>query len=191
MATIKPHVRRLLEMYGLDPKESIWDCHGTWVLYHSACQAIAAKLNILFSEPEIVHMNLDNKQVVIKVHGYLKDGTGERWDFGEALPSNNKNAYPVSMAQKRAEDKVILHLANLRQHGIYSSEEADDFKKKPASRKDSNDAKRIMNLINEATTPHNVNEIMTHHTDEIMNQPAAIQRQIKKAGENKFSSLQE
>ena len=188
MAKIKPQVKELLEKYELDPRESIWDCHGTWVLYHSACQVIAAKLDIRFSEPEVVHHDLAKKEVVIKVRGYTQDGR-ERWDFGEALPSNNKNAYPVSMAQKRGEDKVILHLANLRQYGVYSSEESDDFRKKPASRKDSDNAKRIMNLIREATTTHNVQSVMTHYENEIMEQPAAIQRQIKKASQTKLASL--
>lgn len=188
MATIKPQVKALLEKYDLNPRESIWDCHGTWVLYHSACQVIAAKLDIRFSEPEVVHQDLSKKEVVIKVRGYTQDGR-ERWDFGEALPSNNKNAYPVSMAQKRGEDKVILHLANLRQYGVYSSEESDDFRKKPASRKDSDNAKRIMTLIREATTAQNVQSIMSHHTDDLMELPAAVQRQIKKASQTKLASL--
>ena len=43
-------------------------------------------------------------------------------------PKNNKNAYPIAMAEKRAKDRVILKL--LAAHGdLYSEEEADDFKR--------------------------------------------------------------
>ena len=188
MATIKPRVKELLEKFGLDPRQSLWDCHGTWVLYHAACQVIANKLDIRFDEPEVVQMNLADKQVVIKVHGRLPDGIS-RWDFGEALPGNCKNAYPVSMALKRAEDKVILHLAQLRQHGIYSDQEAEEFKRKPSNRREADNAKNIITLIREATTTKNVEAIMSGHTDQLMELPAVVQRQIKKAREDKLSSL--
>ena len=37
MATIKPEVRKILEQFGLNPREALWDCHGTWVLLHKSC----------------------------------------------------------------------------------------------------------------------------------------------------------
>ena len=48
------------------------------------------------------------------------------WSFGEAMGYNLKNNYPFAMAEKRAKDRVILKLAGL--HGVYSEEEAEDFK---------------------------------------------------------------
>jgi hypothetical protein len=53
---------------------------------------------------------------------------GERveYSFGEASPKNNKNNYPIAMAEKRAKDRVILKL--LASHGaLYSEAEADEF----------------------------------------------------------------
>jgi hypothetical protein len=55
---------------------------------------------------------------------------GERseWATGEAAPYNNKNGYPLAMAEKRAKDRVILKL--LQAHGaLYSEDEAEDFKR--------------------------------------------------------------
>ena len=40
---------------------------------------------------------------------------GERTEnsFGEAAPYNNKNNYPLAMAEKRAKDRVILKLLEI------------------------------------------------------------------------------
>ena len=130
MASIKPEVRKILETFGLNPREALWDCHGSWVLLHRACQTIAMKMNIQFCEPIIAFLDLDKKHCVIKLKGFTAED--DRWDIGEASPGNNKNSYPVSMALKRAEDKIVIHLAKLREHGVYSSEEADEFKSKPS-----------------------------------------------------------
>ena len=56
-----------------------------------------------------------------------KKGDASAWSFGEAMPSNNKNAYPFAMAEKRAKDRVILKLIGLS-GDAYSEDEADDFK---------------------------------------------------------------
>jgi hypothetical protein len=49
--------------------------------------------------------------------------------FGECMPGNNKNEYPVAMAEKRAMSRAVLKLAGLYQEGFFSEDEADDFKK--------------------------------------------------------------
>ncbi len=106
MATIKPQVKATLEKFGLNPREALWDCHGSWVLLHSACQTIAMKLGIKFEKPQILHMDIAKKEVVFMLKGFVDSPDGEyRWDVGEAMPSNNKNAYPCAMALKRVEDK--------------------------------------------------------------------------------------
>ena len=65
------------------------------------------------------------------VFGHL--GEISEWSIGEASPTNNKNAYPFAMAEKRAKDRVILKLIGL--HGmVYSEIEADDFRPDPTSK---------------------------------------------------------
>lgn len=190
MAQVKPEVRRILETFGLNPRDALWDCHGSWVLLHRACQTIAMKMGIKFDEPKVLHMDISKKEVVFMIKGTNKDGES-RYDIGEAMPSNNKNSYPVSMALKRAEDKVIIHLARLREHGVYSSEEADEFKSKPANKKGVDHMNRVMTLIKEATTADNVREIIKGHRDELNGLPVASQRRIQKAREDKLSSFKE
>lgn len=122
---LDPRLLDILKQYDENPEEALWDCHGTWVVYHKAIERIAAKANIVFERPDITETDAASKIAVIVVGGRM----GERyeWSFGEAAPYNNKNAYPYAMAEKRAKDRVVLKLVGL--HGLaYSEEESDDFK---------------------------------------------------------------
>jgi hypothetical protein len=47
--------------------------------------------------------------------------------FGECTPGNNKNEYPVAMAEKRAMSRAVLKLAGLYEQGFFSEDEANDF----------------------------------------------------------------
>ncbi len=120
-----PKLLAILEEYGEAPKDAMWDCHGTWVIYHRAIERIAAKAKISFDMPEIVEAKSADRIVAIVARGFM--GERSEWSFGEAAPGNNKNSYPYAMAEKRAKDRVVLKLVGL--HGLaYSEEESDDFR---------------------------------------------------------------
>ena len=127
MKQIPKHIKALIDKHGLDA-EAVWDCHGTPVLLHRACEEVAAKLDIRFEEPNIIHCDAVKKECVLIVKGSIMKGESEirEWSFGEAMGYNLKNNYPFAMAEKRAKDRVILKLAGL--HGVYSEEEAEGFK---------------------------------------------------------------
>ena len=114
----------LLKEVGLTPNDAMWNCHGTWVMLHKACEKIGAHLGITWHPPQIIEQ--DSKTAVSMVVTGEREGIKE-WSMGEASKSNCKNAYPWAMAEKRGKDRVILKFAGL--HGdMYSEEEADDFK---------------------------------------------------------------
>lgn len=118
---LDPLVADTLKSFGFGP-DACWDCHGTWVVYHRALEQIAAKAGIAFDMPMVLEARGDAKCVALCVTG--KFGDKAEWSVGEASPSNNKNAYPYAMAEKRAKDRVILKLIGL--HGlVYSEEEFD------------------------------------------------------------------
>ncbi len=108
--------------YGIDSDE-IWEVHGTtWVVKHKALERVAAEVGIAWDKPELKVCDMAQGLFVVLIGGRL----GERveYSFGEASPKNNKNAYGVAMAEKRAKDRVILKL--LAVHGdIYSKAEMD------------------------------------------------------------------
>jgi hypothetical protein len=108
-------------------EDELWEVHGsTWCVKHKALERIAAEVGIVWEKPELKVCDMAAGITAILVGGKL--GEHVEYSFGEASPKNNKNSYPLAMAEKRAKDRVILKL--LAVHGdIYSEEEADDFKK--------------------------------------------------------------
>ena len=113
---------QIIKDCGLTIQESIWDCHGTHVIYHSALEKIAAHKKITFDDPHVIHSDPKEKICVMKVSGKMNDRL--EWSIGEAAPYNNKNSYPYAMSEKRAKDRVILKLIDVA-GDVYSSEEAD------------------------------------------------------------------
>lgn len=51
--------------------------------------------------------------------------------FGEANTKNNKNSYPLAMAEKRAMSRVILKLTGFYELGAYGEDEFEESKTKP------------------------------------------------------------
>jgi len=124
---IDDRVKEVLQKQGFDWQECLWDCHGTWVMYHRFIEIAAAQNNIKYELSEI-ETNSKEGIVVIKCVGSLKDNTVTT--YGEASPKNNKNAYPYAMAEKRAVDRAVLKLLGL--HGfIYSEDEIEHTKPEP------------------------------------------------------------
>lgn len=76
---------------------------------------------------EIVNLSDDHKHCLIKALG--KKGDKIIQTFGECSPQNNTNAYPVSMAEKRAMSRIVLKLAGFYELGIFGEDESDDFKR--------------------------------------------------------------
>ena len=126
---LDPAIQEVLKKYHPEPKRAVWDCHGTWVVYHKDVELMAAKAGIVFDPPQVIEANGQGKCAAICVTAHL--GTRSDWSIGEAAPGNNKNAYPFAMAEKRARDRVAIKLLGL--HGVYSDEEADDFKQQAAA----------------------------------------------------------
>jgi hypothetical protein len=122
---IDPTLAEILKKHGANPETDIWDCHGTWVAYHRTLEKIAASVGVQFDPPIIIESDSQSGVVAICVTG--RAGDRSEWSIGEAHPKNNKNAYPYAMAEKRAKDRVIIKLVGL--HGVYSEDEADDFKR--------------------------------------------------------------
>lgn len=147
---LDPKVTEVLKADGFG-KEAVWDCHGTWVVYHRVLEQIAARRGIKFDQPFVVEANGKEKIAAICVTGNLGDQI--EWSIGEAAPYNNKNAYPYAMAEKRAKDRVILKLIGL--HGLaYSEDEADEFKGAPPPGKTPAD-----NLIEQAGEAQTITQL--------------------------------
>jgi len=121
-------IKDLAQKYDLS-KDDFWELkRGTrsmWIITHDACEKIAAKENIQFGAPTIYR---DSNQDVAIV-GDAKRGNKVIWSTGEASPKNCKAPYMFAMAEKRLKDRLVLKLINAYEYGVYSEEEADNFKK--------------------------------------------------------------
>ena len=117
-----PRIDKIRQDYGLSERD-VWELpqkRGTYLIRHSAVEAIAAKAGIVFDMPTILEADSGNGLAALIVRGSI----GERfeWSIGEASPKNIKVAYPWAMAEKRAKDRVVLKLVGL--HGlVYSQDE--------------------------------------------------------------------
>lgn len=112
--------------YGVLASE-IWPVrNGVYAIMHKALERVAVAQGIKFGLPTILSIGMPDKYAAVLVQGSMGDKSD--WSTGEAAPYNNKNMYPLAMAEKRARDRVTLKL--LTTHGaLYSEDEADDFKR--------------------------------------------------------------
>jgi hypothetical protein len=96
------------------------------IITRSGIDKIQAAKKILI-DYELIHNSVDNKCVIIKAVAKMGDMSIQT--FGESSPGNTNNSYPVAMAEKRAMSRAVLKLAGFYQHGVFSEDESDDFKR--------------------------------------------------------------
>ena len=119
------HITDIINELGFDPKEVLWKCHNTWVMYHRYIEIAGNVKGVIIETLDEVETKSSEGIAVIKCTATM--GDMKAITFGEASPKNCKIAFPYAVAEKRAVDRAILKLIGL--HGfVYSEEEADDFK---------------------------------------------------------------
>ena len=168
----------ILKKFGIDPREALWDCHGQYVIYHRYLEQVALRAGIRFGMPTVLDINQKEKSCCLLVEGWIQQKDGKPpiaiWTIGEAATYNNKNSYPMAMAEKRAKDRLVLKLIGL--HGeVYSEDEADDFKpKKEAKPRVKKDAKYFDDLcayvvknLKSSDSIEMVNQIIDVNSDDL------------------------
>jgi hypothetical protein len=126
-------IKTLFNKFGAPlERDDVWSVQSATVIKHKALERLAAAAGIVWHAPQVLRS--EREEAVILVTGELDKRT--EWSIGEALinvnyrVSGKQAAYPFAMAEKRAKDRVILKLCGL--HGLYSEDEADDFKQPSA-----------------------------------------------------------
>src|ERR1700757_42484 len=100
MARPSKAVMAFMEKYGVESDE-IWEVHGsTWVVKHKALERVALEQGIIWDKPELKVCDMEKGFVAVLFCGRL--GEKVEYSFGEASPKNNKNSYPIAMAEKRS-----------------------------------------------------------------------------------------
>ena len=64
-------VTAILKGLGLTKEESLWDCHGTWVMYHRYIEIAGVKKKISIDDLSEIETNSEKGIVVIKCKASL------------------------------------------------------------------------------------------------------------------------
>jgi len=122
----KDQLNTLFKNYELEKEDTFKHKHYN-IICRSGIDKIMAKAGIHI-EYSLEHYNPELKTCIIKATGYKQDVTIET--YGECSPENNRNAYVVALAEKRAMSRVVLKLCGFYElGGVFGEDEADTFKK--------------------------------------------------------------
>ena len=129
-------IRDLFDRHGVTlARTDVWAVQGNPVVHHKALERLAATIGIKWKPPQVLRAERDEAVILVTGELAAADTTVTEWSIGEALIGGNyrvsgkQAAYVYAMAEKRGKDRVIIKLAGL--HGVYSDEEADDFRQQP------------------------------------------------------------
>jgi len=113
-------------------------------------------------EYSVENLSADHKYCLIKAKGIMGDSWTET--YGESSPSNNSNAYPVAMAEKRALSRIVLKLAGLYSQGVFGEDESVDFAASNNPKKTLDDKTFQAMLKATKTDPQRVLDAMCKYT---------------------------
>jgi hypothetical protein len=120
-------IAKFMADFGVNADE-VWKIAqgNAYAVKHKALERVAAERGIATTSLKV--LALDQEKGIAAVEAEVRHGDMQFRSFGEVSPKNNKNSYPLAMAEKRAVDRAILKA--LVVHGeLYSEDEADDFKR--------------------------------------------------------------
>jgi hypothetical protein len=123
--TQNEQLNELYAKYDLNVEDTFKHKHYH-IITRSGIDKIQAKASININY-ELKHYNPDLKTCVIQATG--KMGDIEIETFGECSPENNRNAYPLAIAEKRAMSRIVLKLCGLYALGVFGEDEAESFNK--------------------------------------------------------------
>ena len=140
-------ITKLIKQYDLSADDVyVHDTEGFKVIKRRGYKKIQSKLKISI-HLELAHAS--GKEAVVIATGSLPNKE-TRSTFGEASPDNSTFEYPVSVAQKRAESRLIIELSDLYESGWIGEEEIDFTMK--ASRIAKKMTKKGTNSVDDAIT---------------------------------------
>ena len=124
--TNRERLKELYEQYNLTPEDVFkHQKFGYIMITRTGVEKIMAKDDIKLTY-EVIENDMLNG-CVVKATAKMGDLTIET--LGSATTKNCQLAYYPEMAEKRAKVRAILQITEFYSCGVYSEDEADDFKK--------------------------------------------------------------
>lgn len=120
----KAFLNKLYKEYGLSTEDIFKHKHYT-IIVRGGIEKIMAKGGIEVAYEVVSAVSAPNN-VVIKATAAKEEKIITT--FGSAHKDNCNSAYYAEMAEKRAMSRAVLKIEGLYEHGVFSEDEADDFK---------------------------------------------------------------
>jgi hypothetical protein len=123
-------MKALFEQNGLTQDDLFKHQHYI-IITRGGIEKIAAKNDIHVEYTEVVEWsNPGEDKYVVKATAYKRSKPEVvTITYGEVSPKNNRNGYPIAMAEKRALSRAILKTSGLYAHGVFGEDESDSFKR--------------------------------------------------------------
>ena len=122
--------KELVELYGLTKDCFHKDSRGFIIVTREGIERIQGVLSIRVGfAPVPEFTDVSTGMYCVKGFGRVRqeDGTFLQIEsFGECSPKNNRNPYPIAMAEKRALSRVVLKAAGMYELGVYGEDEMND-----------------------------------------------------------------
>lgn len=123
--TRKQLLNDLFKKYKLNAEDTFQHKHYN-IITRSGIDKIQGLSSITINY-DMQHLDLKAQTCCIKATGTKDDKVIQT--FGESSPENNRNSYPVAIAEKRAMSRIVLKLCGFYELGVFGEDESDDFKK--------------------------------------------------------------
>jgi hypothetical protein len=198
MTSIPKEIADFMQKYGVLSDE-VWLLPGgkSYAVKHKALERIAGAKEMVVESLKVLALNQTDKTAAMEA--IVKMGDRRVITTGEAAPSNNKNAYPLAMAEKRALDRAYLKL--LAVHGdIYSESEADEFgdpgqgekgRLLPSSQYARNECDKLMRSMRDCNSVDMLEAWGKAHREEIRAQPEKFATAIRELYAETLDALRE
>jgi len=118
--------KELVEIYGLTKDDFFRAPQGFIIVTRTGVEKIQYDLGARVGFAPVPEFTDVSKGLfVVKAFADLDTDNGVLHieSFGECSPKNNRNAYPIAMAEKRALSRVVLKMAGFYELGVYGEDE--------------------------------------------------------------------
>lgn len=117
-------LKALSARYEMRPDHFHKDPRGFVIMTRRGVEHVQAKIKAVVAFSTVPEWSdATDGRYVVKAHAKCEIGQVET--FGEVSKSNNRNAYPIAMAEKRALSRAILKLAGFYQLEVYGEDEVE------------------------------------------------------------------
>ena len=117
-------LKALSDKYDMRAAHFHKDQRGFVIMTRRGVEHVQAKIKAVVRF-EIVPEWSDPSEGRYCMKAYAKCEIGQVETYGEVSKSNNRNAYPIAMAEKRALSRAVLKLAGFYQHNVYGEDEVE------------------------------------------------------------------